>query len=482
VLKSAATAAAAGYRVFVVAPSPTGRLEMEELGGWSLLGVPVADRARQQATRPRTLGWLGYRDAGRAAAARAAWEAAAAGPGAGARVALGARGWVVARRTLVTRYRQSRRVWSEPWAQPVVRLALRLPPVRDWRRLAPQSLDLDEAFAPVIDALEPDLLHSHDVQTINVVAGAAERAARRGRTVRWIYDAHEHIAGLTSYPPDRLAGLIDLEAAFARQADGVLTVCEPIAADLWQRFGLADRPTVVLNAPRLPGPGDPGPGRGGPAGGRSLHADAGLAPDVPIVVYSGKTDRDRGIDDLTGALGHLPATVHAVLITDRAGSYLDRVRARAAALGCGGRLHTVGYVPPQDLVGYLSEAAVGFAGFSHIGNHEVALPNKFFDYLHAGVPMVVSDLRLLGPLVRDLRVGRVYPFGDARALASIIELVLRERETFLPALHDPQLRRAYSWQAQEPALLDLYQRVLAAPASAFATASGPGTASAAGAR
>ncbi|HEY6797933.1 MAG TPA: glycosyltransferase family 4 protein [Kineosporiaceae bacterium] len=462
VLKAAGTAAAAGYRVVVVAPSPSGRLEEEDRGGWTLLEVPVADRARQAATRARTLGRLGYRDAEQARSARAALEAAVAR--ATARPLhvrlLRARGWLVTRRTVVMRYRQTRRLWAEPWARPVVRQALRLPSVRDWRRLVPESLDLDEAFAPVIEALDPDLLHSHDVQTVNVVAGIAARAAARGRTVRWIYDAHEHVPGLTTYSPDRLAGLIELETAFIRQADGVLTVCEPIADDLCHRFGLARRPTVVLNAPRLPDPGSPTP-----VGGRSLHVDAGLAPDVPVVVYSGKLDRDRGIDDLVGALALLPPPVSVVLITDRSGSYLNAVRARAAASGCADRLRTVGYVPPADLVGYLSEAAVGFAGFSRIGNHEVALPNKFFDYLHAGVPMVVSDLRLLGPLVRELRVGQVYPFGDARALASVIALVLRERSRFLPALRDPQLRRTYSWQAQEPALLDLYRQVLAAPAA-----------------
>jgi glycosyltransferase involved in cell wall biosynthesis len=464
VLKSAATAAAAGYRVVVVAPSASGQPEQQDLGGWTLLEVPVGDRARQAATRPRTLGRLGYRDTRQAAAARAALDAARAEPSAGALRArlLQARTWVVTERTVVMRYRQTRRLWAEPWAQPVVRRALRLPSVRDWRRLVPESLDLDEAFAPVIESLRPDVLHSHDVQTVNVVAGVAERAAGQGRVVRWIYDAHEHVPGLTTYPPDRLAGLVELEAAFARRADGVLTVCDPIADDLWRRFGLARRPTVVVNAPRLPAPGAPA------AGGRSLHADAGLAPDVPIVVYSGKLDRDRGIDDLVGALELLPPAVHVVLITDRAGSYLDGVRARARAAGCGDRLRTVAYVPPAELVGYLSEAAVGFAGFSHIGNHEVALPNKFFDYLHAGVPMVVSDLRLLGPLVRRLNVGRVYPFGDARALASVITLVLRERAELLPALQDPQLQQAYSWQAQEPALLDLYQQVLAAPAAAAA--------------
>jgi glycosyltransferase involved in cell wall biosynthesis len=490
VRKSAATAAAAGYRVSVVAPSPTGARADVDAGGWRQVDVPVGRRLRDRATRSRTLGRLGYRDEDQARAARDRLTAvesrvAATGP------ALRARRWVVARRTVVMRYRQQRRIYAEPWARPVVDLALRVPALSGWRRLFPEALDLDAAFGPVIDELAPDLLQSHDVQTVAVVAAAAERAAAAGRRVPWIYDAHEHIAGLTTYPPDRLAGLIDLEASFIRGADAVLTVCDPIADSLQARFDLPERPTVVLNAPPLPLDlvpdltDSPDAGRTAPDAGaadpssaltpsavtappRSLHADAGLDPDVPVVVYSGKVDADRGIDDLAGALPHLRGDVHVVLITNRAAgdSYLARIRSRLARHGCADRLHTVPYVASDQLVGYLSEAAIGFAGFSHIGNHEVSLPNKFFDYLHAGVPMVVTDLQLLGPLVRRLGVGRVYPFGDARALASVIEWMLREPERYRAALADPQLRRTYSWQAQEPALLRVYARLAPLPRAA----------------
>jgi glycosyltransferase involved in cell wall biosynthesis len=467
VRKSAATAAAAGYRVTVVAPSPTGvRFDQDE-AGWRLLNVPVGRHARERATRARTVGLLGYRDEEAAQAARE-------------RPALGRRGQlrraVVRLRTLVMRYRQTRRIYASRWTQPAVRLLLRIPALSRWQRLVPESLDLDAAFGQLVDDLRPDLLQSHDVQTINVVAGAAGRAAAQGRRVPWIYDAHEHIAGLTSYPPDRLTGLVNLEASFIRQADGVLTVCEPLAEYLLTHYHLPARPTVVLNAPLGAPSDDHGHSGGATHPARSLRSDVGLGPDVPIVVYSGKVDAARGIGDLVAAFPHLSQDVHVVLITNRSvgDSYLSRLSAQLRQNGgAAERLHTVPYVLPDDLVDYLSGATVGFAGFSHIGNHEVSLPNKFFDYLHAGLPMVVSDLQLLGPLVRELGVGQVYTFGDPEGLATAIETLIARRGQYLAALHDPQLRRRYSWQAQEPALIALYGRVLAA---ASATAGQPVTA------
>ena len=449
VRKCAASAAAAGYQVTVVAPSPTGEpFQQDDEQGWRLLNVPVGRQARDRATRARTIGLFGYRD--EAAADVAARRLASGGP------ALGLRTRVVRARTLIMRYRRTRRIYASRWTRPVVRVLLGVPALSRWQRLVPESLDLEAAFGPLVDELAPDLLHSHDVQTINVVAAAADRAAACGRRVPWIYDAHEHIAGLTAYPPDRLTGLVNLEAAFIRRADGVATVCDPVADHLWTHYDLPRRPTVVLNAPVLAEPTQQQPaGRAA----RSLRADAGLGPQVPVVVYSGKVDAARGIGDLVAALPHLPPDVHIVLITNRApgDSYLTSLRARLARDGCQDRFHTVPYVLPDQLVGYLSGATVGFAGFSHIPNHEVSLPNKFFDYLHAGVPMVTSDLRMLGRVVPDLGIGQVYPFGDPVALATAIRAVISDRPRYVAAVSDPQLRRRYSWQAQEPALLELYR-------------------------
>lgn len=454
VRKSAATAAEAGYRVTVVAPSPTGVRFDEDDGGWMLLNIPVGRRARERATRPRSVGLLGYRDE---TAARAALDKLGPAPGGRA-----LRRRVVRWRTLIMRYRQTRRIYAARWARPVADVVLRIPSLSRWPRLVPESLDLEEAFGPVVDALLPDLLQSHDVQTINVAAAAADRAAARGRHVPWIYDAHEHIAGLTAYPPDRLTGLVDLERSFIRRADGVLTVCEPIADYLQAHYDLPQRPSVVLNAPLLVTSEADTATRQEPST-RSLRTDVGLGPDVPIVVYSGKVDAARGVDDLVASLPHLRPDVHIVLITNRVAgdSYLTSLRALLRPAGGADRLHTVPYVLPDQLVTYLSGATVGFAGFSHIGNHEVSLPNKFFDYLHAGLPMVVSDLRLLGPLVRDLGVGQVYTFGDPAGLAAAIETLIDQRPRYLAALRDPQLRARYSWQAQEPALLALYAGLVA---------------------
>ena len=67
-----------------------------------------------------------------------------------------------------------------------------------WRVLLPEIFDYERALAPVIDQLRPDVLHAHDMQVVGIASAAAERARSAGRTVPWIYDAHEFVPGLSS--------------------------------------------------------------------------------------------------------------------------------------------------------------------------------------------------------------------------------------------------------------------------------------------
>jgi glycosyltransferase involved in cell wall biosynthesis len=69
-------------------------------------------------------------------------------------------------------------------------------------------------------------------------------------------------------------------------------------------------------------------------------------------------------------------------------------------------------VPPDEVVEFNSTADVGVHPLlAGVPNHEMALPNKIFDYMHAGLPIVVTDLRELGSFVRKHRAGRGFQVG-----------------------------------------------------------------------
>ena len=57
----------------------------------------------------------------------------------------------------------------------------------------PEAIDIEIAFGDLIDRLEPDVVHAHDMHVIGVAARAAGRAKLRGKHLKVVYDAHEYV-------------------------------------------------------------------------------------------------------------------------------------------------------------------------------------------------------------------------------------------------------------------------------------------------
>jgi glycosyltransferase involved in cell wall biosynthesis len=128
--------------------------------------------------------------------------------------------------------------------------------------------------------------------------------------------------------------------------------------------------------------------------------------------------------------------------------------------GLGTRIHVVPYVAPEAVVGYIRSADVSVVPLSRqYMNYEIALPNKLFQSIQAGVPVVVSDNPEMKRFVAQHKVGEVFPGGDAVALAKAINTVLESPERYTEALHDPGLREMISWSHQVKTVIDTYRRL-----------------------
>ena len=329
--------------------------------------------------------------------------------------------------------------------------------VRGWRWIHPQVLDFEAAFGPVIVQLAPDVIHAHDMHLVGVAARA--RAAVRDRTVPWVYDAHEYVPGLSQYggrTASVIAGWADLEAEFIRDADRVITVSPAIADTLERRYALPRKPAVVLNVPIVSPPDQDSV--------TPLRDTCGLTDDVPLITYSGTITSARGVDTAITAMAALPE-VHLALVCVPHNDtwYVRKMRPLAATLGVEGRVHFVNPVSPGQVVGFLRGVDVGLIPGLSFPSHEMSLPNKLFEYLHAGVPIVCSELESLGAFVREHGVGVTFPPGDAEGLAAAVREVLEGNERYRAACEDAELLRRYSWSEQADELRRVYSGLLGRP-------------------
>ena len=326
-----------------------------------------------------------------------------------------------------------------------------------WRRDLPEIDDYELAYAPVIDSLEWDALHVHDVHHVGTAARAVARRRAKGEEAVWVYDSHEYVVGLPVYPPRTqrfVAASADLESEFIHRADAVITVTEPLADQLRVQYKLPVTPTVVMNAPQLDtevtltGPG--------------VREVVGLADDVPLLVYSGGVTPARGVQTVVEALPQLPDVHLAVVcVPSNRTTNVGVLRKLGEELGVSDRLHLLDPVAPAEVSRFLESADVGVHPLVHFGGHEFALPNKLFEYLHAGLPLVVSDCRALAAFVRTENVGGVFIAEDPESCAATIRDVLERREVVAKRIaDDPHLLDPYRWERQAAKLRELYRQLL----------------------
>lgn len=465
--KMALTLARGGYRVTVLAPSPDDVVHEGVLGPCVVRLVPVAydlrDARAARMSRRRRRRIIGFRSQAdykarqkqvqrrftfRATDRSAGWSRRRLIP---VRFVLAAlRFWHEAQGFVDNTVRFGWRKWTAA----VQRLTFMV----DEERALPELADHKRVFGPELVALRPDVIHAHDPKVLGAAMWAARALRQAGSDVRVVYDARENFAGL---PPRqrgtrrRHAAILKHERRYARQVNAVLTVAGPIAEALQERLHLQERPVVVLNVPVL---------RERRAVERDVRADAGVQHDQPVLVYSGGLHWARGIGVLVEGLAALPEVHLAIVTVPFPHPMVPGLLARADEIGVAERLHVLPPVAQDMLLDYLASATIGVHPLdAGSPNHDMALPNKLFEYLHAGLPLVVSDARTMAQFVTKYRLGAVFQTGDAADFAQAVRNVLAGKFPIVDGGQRRELIVRFSWQQQEPVVWNAYAAVTGWP-------------------
>jgi glycosyltransferase involved in cell wall biosynthesis len=288
-----------------------------------------------------------------------------------------------------------------------------------------------------------DVWHGHDL--FGLVA-ASWLGRRHGGVV--VYDSHELF--LEAGSAVRLPGAVRrslgwVEGSLARRAAAVITVNRSIAIELEQRYRV--RPTVVMNCPPLPDMKLP----------RRLRSEVRPRPKR-LVMYHGALNPGRGVEQLVLALPEIDQSAGVVLLGD--GDLMQKCADEAATPPLAGRLYVHAAVPVEELPAWIAEADIGVIAFQPIDrNNEYGTPNKLFEYLSVGVPVVVSDFPEMARIVREADVGETCDPTRPESIAAAVNRLLSETDA------DRLARRAraralaesrYNWAIESRALLRVY--------------------------
>ncbi len=283
-----------------------------------------------------------------------------------------------------------------------------------------------------------DVYHCHDLNTLAVGV-----ACKRKSGAVLVYDSHELQTERNRMTAAEKQRAVEAEGAGLGHVDALIVASEPWIE--WNRRlhgSVPERSTAILNVPDL---ADVIP--------LDLHGVIGVAPERKLVVYQGSIQENRGIEPAIDAVASMDGVVLVIIGYGHHRPVLERqVRER----GLDDVVKFFGPVPNDELLAYTASADVGLCNIVNSSvSYYTTLPNKLFEYVMAGTPVIGSDSPEIGRVVRETGTGEVCDPEDPQALAAAIERILEDPAPYLARM--PEARARYNWGVEEEKLIALYE-------------------------
>jgi glycosyltransferase involved in cell wall biosynthesis len=412
VLKEATTLAGAGYEVRVIARGAPGLPEQESHHGVRVTRIdaePPQTKLFAMLRRRRAGARQGKRSAAPApqAAASPSTPATALGPRAGRLLDSVARPTYFATR---------------------------------WWRFAAGALRAARA--------EPaDIYVAHDLDTLPV----ADRA-RRHTGGRLVYDSHEVYVELPGHSRLARRRWLAVERRMLPRVDRMF-MSSPGHASVFARHHGVPPPPVIVNAPLLsaaPATEDV----------PDLRRELDLRSELPIVLYIGGIFPLRRLESLIEAAEALEQCA-VVLMGPGFPPYIASLRALAEQRDVADRVRVEAPVPPADVVRYAAAADVGVIPFPNTSlNNFHGLPNKIFEYIMAGIPVVGSDFPQISHVIERYDTGRTFDPDDPGSFVRAVKAVLEDPERHAELRRNARAAaRELNWEREARKLLAIFDDV-----------------------
>ena len=313
--------------------------------------------------------------------------------------------------------------------------------LREWGRMA------------VAAAGSVDAWHAHDLTALVAVAPSVSKATPI------VYDSHElylETGTVLRLPKVARHLLRSYERHLIGRTSAVITVNDEIAAILARRYR-PRRAVVVHNCPDL---------RSEQHERSTLIREAARIPATsPVLLYHGGLTNGRGIELLFQAIA-AQGLEHVHLVLMGQGDKREELELTARSTPSSGRIHVLDPVPPSDLLRWVSSADVGVIPNPGLTlNDRLSSPNKLFECLAAGTPVVGSDFPTMRRIIvadASASLGAVCDPASAGALAEAIRSIVSLEPTDVQELRARCLRAAierWNWQRESQQLLALYRDV-----------------------
>ena len=287
-----------------------------------------------------------------------------------------------------------------------------------------------------------DLFHFHDPELL--LSGLALRL--RGAVV--IFDSHEDVQSQIlqkRYLPPIIARCLSfLYRVFEVLTVGSLSGVISVTSDVDKKFkNLVKQRAIVSNYPISD----------------EFLSTVDWAQRECAVCYVGMITRSRGVIEIVRAVQLTKATVRLHLMGDFEDKYL---RDEIKKIDTEGRVILHPHGNRQEVKKLLSRSMIGLCVLHPVQNHLRSLPNKMFEYMAAGIPVIVSDFPLWKKIIDESGAGLTVSVRDVPRIAECIDRVMaspKEAEQFgINGMN--HVKSGQNWENEEKKLFSFYNRLL----------------------
>ncbi|MBP5642989.1 MAG: glycosyltransferase [Bacteroidales bacterium] len=265
--------------------------------------------------------------------------------------------------------------------------------------------------------------------------------------VKLIYDSHEYfteVPELVSRPKVQRVWK-RIEGRFLPKMSEMITVCQSIADLFHKKYGL--KVHVIRNIPMramLPAP--------------ASREEIGLEPVKRVLVMQGSgINIQRGSEELVDAMEYLD---DCQLVIIGGGDVLPILKEKVEANHWEDRVKFFPRMPYQKMMAITQLADLGFTLDKDTNlNYRFSLPNKLFDYIQAGVPVVASHLTEIERIITHYNIGTFIENHEPKTIAETIKNALNDEKTLAEWKNNLIFAaQELCWENEEKALLKIYER------------------------
>ncbi len=314
-----------------------------------------------------------------------------------------------------------------------------------WRFFVDQEFYYLKLFNNTASYYTPSVFVANDLPMLPLAKQLAQKCG-----ARLVYDSHELYCEQEFSKREKYRWS-EIEGKYIGACDIVITVNQSIASELEQRYGIRDV-KVIHNAERT---------LKSPAISQCLHEAFNLSANKKIVLMQGGLSAGRNLKALVDAMRYVQ-NQDVVLVVLGDGILLRSLEKLAQQRGIAGRVYFHNAVPQSNLLEFTAAADVGVIPYQAtcLNNH-YCTPNKLYEFIAAGLPILATDLPEIRKVVKEREIGLVGDTSSSKKIGSLIDNFFSDEERFANWKANVSIvRQLICWEQEEKKLIHIYQELL----------------------